>query len=135
MPTWLTGSEAVKHLKVSRSTFYRLVREGKIKPYTLPGLADPRYKLEEIDALFTAQFILLPGFTSKISETHAVVYTPYVDQPAWSLLVATVGIGRAPGQWVPEFRFDSDPDTTPEEQLAAAKQAARQFLGLEEPAE
>lgn len=53
MPTWLTGTEAVKHLKVSRSTFYRLVCEGKITQYTLPGLADPRYKQEELDALFT----------------------------------------------------------------------------------
>lgn len=53
LPTWLTGTEAIKHIKVSTSTFYRLVREGKITAYTLPGMKDPRYKQEELDALFT----------------------------------------------------------------------------------
>lgn len=53
MPTWLTGAQAIKHLQVSQSTFYRLVREGKITKYTLPGMKDPRYKQEELDALFT----------------------------------------------------------------------------------
>jgi excisionase family DNA binding protein len=53
MATWLTGTQALKHLQLSRSTFYRLVREGKITPYTIPGVADPRYKQEELDALLT----------------------------------------------------------------------------------
>ncbi|MFB5084887.1 helix-turn-helix domain-containing protein [Symbiobacterium thermophilum] len=53
LPTWLTGAQAIKHLQVSRSTFYRLVREGRITPYYLPGVADPRYNQEELDALFT----------------------------------------------------------------------------------
>lgn len=53
MPTWLKGTQAIKHLQVSRSTFYRLVREGRITPYYLPGVADPRYNQEELDALFT----------------------------------------------------------------------------------
>lgn len=53
MPIWLTGAQATKHLQVSRSTFYRLVREEKITPYYLPGVADPRYNQDELDALFT----------------------------------------------------------------------------------
>lgn len=53
MPTWLTGKEAMEHMRLGKSAFYRLVREGKITAYTLPGLADPRYKQEELDALFT----------------------------------------------------------------------------------
>lgn len=53
VPTWLTGKEAMDHLRVGKSAFYKLVREGRITPYTLPGLADPRYKQEELDALFT----------------------------------------------------------------------------------
>lgn len=53
MPTWLTGKEAIAYLNVSKPTFYRLVKEGKITPYYLPGVADPRYKQEDLDALFT----------------------------------------------------------------------------------
>lgn len=53
MPEWLTGTEAIKYMKIARATFYRLVKEGKITPYYLPGVADPRYKREELDALFT----------------------------------------------------------------------------------
>lgn len=53
LPKWLTGKEAMEHLRVGKSAFYKLVREGKITAYTLPGLADPRYKQEELDALFT----------------------------------------------------------------------------------
>lgn len=53
LATWLTGTQAIEHLNISRSMFYRLVREGKIAAYTLPGMHDPRYKQEELDALYT----------------------------------------------------------------------------------
>lgn len=53
MSEWLTGTEAIKYMKISRSTFYRLIRQGKITPYYLPGVASPRYKRAELDALFT----------------------------------------------------------------------------------
>lgn len=53
LPTWLTGTEAIKHCNIGRATFYRLVKEGKITAYTLPGMKDPRFKQEELDALFT----------------------------------------------------------------------------------
>jgi hypothetical protein len=53
LPTWLTGKEAMAHLRVSKSAFYKLVRDGQITQYTIPGLADPRYKQDELDALFT----------------------------------------------------------------------------------
>lgn len=52
MPKWLTGTEAIKHLNIGRATFYRLVKEGKIVAYTLPGMNDPRYNQDELDALF-----------------------------------------------------------------------------------
>jgi excisionase family DNA binding protein len=53
MATWLTGKEAAAHLRVSRPTFYRLIREGTITAYSIPTVADPRYKQEELDALLT----------------------------------------------------------------------------------
>lgn len=53
MATWLTGKEAATHLRVSRPTFYRLVREGTITAYVIPTVSDPRYKQEELDALLT----------------------------------------------------------------------------------
>jgi excisionase family DNA binding protein len=53
LPKWLTGTEAIKHLNVGRATFYRLVKDRKITAYTLPGVADPRYQQEELDALYT----------------------------------------------------------------------------------
>lgn len=52
MPTWLTAPEAMKHLKISRATFYKLVRGKKIIAYYIDGVSDPRYLLEELDAMF-----------------------------------------------------------------------------------
>jgi hypothetical protein len=53
-PTWLTGAQAREHLKLSKGTFLKLVKDGRITQFTIPGLRDPRYKLEELDALFVA---------------------------------------------------------------------------------
>lgn len=53
-PTWLTGAQAREHLKLSKGTFLKLVKDGRITQYTIPGLRDPRYKQEELDALFVA---------------------------------------------------------------------------------
>lgn len=136
MPIWLTTAEAMAHLKVSRSTLFRLVREGKVRKYVLPGVADPRYKQEELDALFSPVVILIPGFTERIDDGHALVYTPMLDQPAWSITtLPPAGVTVGNGKWLPGFRYETDVNAEPEEQLAAAKQAARQFLGLEQPAE
>lgn len=51
MDTWLKGKEAIEHLRLSKPTFYKLVKERKITPYYIEGVADPRYKREELDAL------------------------------------------------------------------------------------
>lgn len=53
MTVWLTPKEAMAYLKVSKSTFYKLVREGRVTAYTLAGTDDKRYKQEELDALLT----------------------------------------------------------------------------------
>jgi excisionase family DNA binding protein len=42
----------MEFLQVSRSTFYRLIRSGKITAYALDGTDDKRYKLEELEGLF-----------------------------------------------------------------------------------
>lgn len=51
MATWLTGKEAIAHLKLSKPTFYKLVKEGHVTPHFIPGVSDPRYLQEELDAL------------------------------------------------------------------------------------
>lgn len=51
MPTWLTAKEAMAYLKVSKATFYRLVKAGKIQAYALAGTDDKRYRESELDAL------------------------------------------------------------------------------------
>lgn len=53
MTVWLTPKEAMAYLKVSKSTFYKLVRQGRICGYTLTGTDDKRYKQDELDALLT----------------------------------------------------------------------------------
>lgn len=53
MANWLTPKEAMEYLKVSKSTFYKLVREGRVVAYTLSGTDDKRYKQEDLDALLT----------------------------------------------------------------------------------
>lgn len=52
MPTWLTAKQAQKHLQVSKTTFYKLVKEGHIAGYTFPGMDSARYSKEELDAKF-----------------------------------------------------------------------------------
>lgn len=51
MPVWLTAKEAYTYLKLSKSRFYQLVREGKITAYHIAGQGDARFKQEELDAL------------------------------------------------------------------------------------
>jgi excisionase family DNA binding protein len=50
--TWLTTKDAMAYLKIrSRTTFYRLVGEGRIRAYTISGTDEKRYKQEELDEL------------------------------------------------------------------------------------
>jgi len=51
MPTWLTAKQAMEYLKVSKATFYRLVKAGKIQAYSLAGTDEKRYRESELDAL------------------------------------------------------------------------------------
>lgn len=52
-PVWFTPKEAMAYLKVSKSTFYKLVREGRLTPYVLAGTDDKRYRQGDLDALLT----------------------------------------------------------------------------------
>lgn len=51
---WMTANQAMEYLQVSRSTFYRLIKAGKITAYALDGTDDKRYKRDELDGLFKA---------------------------------------------------------------------------------
>jgi excisionase family DNA binding protein len=47
--TWLTTKEAMAYLKLkSRTTFYRLVGEGRIRAYVINGTDEKRYKQEQV---------------------------------------------------------------------------------------
>lgn len=50
---WLTPKEAMGYLKVSRSTFYRMIRSGRIIAYNLAGTDEKRFRQDELDALLT----------------------------------------------------------------------------------
>lgn len=50
---WMTTKEAMEYLRVSRSTLYRLVRNGKVTRYALDGTDEGRFKREELDLLLT----------------------------------------------------------------------------------
>lgn len=51
MPNWLTAKEAMHYLKVSKATFYRLIKAGKIPVYALDGTDDKRYRQDDLDSL------------------------------------------------------------------------------------
>lgn len=51
----------MKHLNVARATFYKLIREGRITRYQLPGMQDPRFDQDELDRLFTPMPADAPG--------------------------------------------------------------------------
>lgn len=53
MSTWLTVNEAAHHLKVSRATLYRMIEDGRVKAYEIPGSKRKRFKQEELDAILT----------------------------------------------------------------------------------
>ena len=47
-----TVEEAMEYLRISRSTLYRLVRNGKLAYYNLPA-GGRRFKKEDLDKLLT----------------------------------------------------------------------------------
>ena len=46
---WLSAKDAQKHLGISNTTFFKAVRDGQIKGYTLAGTGDPRYSISELN--------------------------------------------------------------------------------------
>ncbi len=50
-PVWMTPKQAMEHLRISKATFYRMVRDGRIIPYALAGTDDKRYRQDELDTL------------------------------------------------------------------------------------
>jgi excisionase family DNA binding protein len=48
MTTWLTLEEAAKHLKIGKSTIYRLAREGDLPAHRMGRVW--RFDAEELDA-------------------------------------------------------------------------------------
>ncbi len=52
MEEMLTTSEALKVLKIARSTLYRWIDEGRVKTYKLAGGKKVYFKRGELDALF-----------------------------------------------------------------------------------
>lgn len=51
LPVWMTAKEAMAYLRISKATFYKLVREGRIRPYLLEGTDEKRYRQDELDKL------------------------------------------------------------------------------------
>ncbi len=47
-PELLTQEEAAAYLRVSRTTFWRIIKAGKIKAYRIPGSDRLRFKREEL---------------------------------------------------------------------------------------
>ncbi len=49
---WLTPTEAMQYLGVSRATLYGLMDNGLLKFYTIRGVQKRRIRKEDLDALF-----------------------------------------------------------------------------------
>ena len=54
MSGWLSMSQACAHLGISRSTLYRMCRDGRLSGRTLPGVRGLSFQLHELDALQVA---------------------------------------------------------------------------------
>lgn len=50
---WLTPKEAMDYLKVSRSTFYRMLRDGRLSAFQITGTDEKRFRQEDLDAQLT----------------------------------------------------------------------------------
>lgn len=50
-PTWLTLSQAVAYLQVSRRTVYRLMEEGTLPYFRISGTRQRRFQRSDLDKL------------------------------------------------------------------------------------
>ncbi len=76
-----SASEAIKRLKVPRSSFYEMIEKGTIKKVTLPGRSDSYYLKAAIDSLakarelFTAKYATdAPTFSKATEEDIKGIY-------------------------------------------------------------
>lgn len=49
---WLNTNQAAKYLAVSRSTFYRWIKQGKIKPSAIDLNGLNKFKSEDLDKVY-----------------------------------------------------------------------------------
>ena len=54
MSDYLTLNEVAERLRVGRSTLYRWVREGRLKPHRLPG-GRMRFEEEDVERLLQVE--------------------------------------------------------------------------------
>jgi excisionase family DNA binding protein len=52
MGEYLTTEEAIKELKIARSTLYEWIAQGKVKAYKIAGGRKNYFKRGELEALF-----------------------------------------------------------------------------------
>ncbi|MEM7130241.1 MAG: helix-turn-helix domain-containing protein [Chloroflexota bacterium] len=52
---WLTVPEAMRYLKVSQRTLYRLMQDGTLPYYLITGTRQRRFKRDELDQLLVKQ--------------------------------------------------------------------------------
>jgi excisionase family DNA binding protein len=72
--TWLTLSEAARHLKVKPRTLALWARQGKVKAYALSGTSRHvwRFRAEDLDAALLASPVLPSSPSSAVpAETEA----------------------------------------------------------------
>jgi excisionase family DNA binding protein len=53
--TWLTMSQAMQYLQVSRRTLYRLMDEGMLPYYRITGTRQRRFKRSDLDQLMVLE--------------------------------------------------------------------------------
>ncbi len=68
METWLTLSEAARHLKVKPRTLALWARQGKVKAYALSGSSRHvwRFRAEDLDAALLAPPVLPSSASSAV---------------------------------------------------------------------
>src|SRR2546427_12538480 len=55
VPEWMTVAEACRYLKVSRSTLFRYMKDGRLPSSQVPGGRGRRIKHEDLDRLLEGE--------------------------------------------------------------------------------